>query len=448
MGLKQAYFALRDQIRFAWAQYQYSYEPQGQVEHFNWDNMRHIVVLKLDGKLGDTQVMTHFYRNLKSLTHKPTLTVVCPENLSSAYYDVLGFDQVLVSSRKPKAQEIKNLCQQIIAASQGAGNNGKIDLVLSTEPNYRPRDFIFNYLLKPDFIVGCDPKVKSINFFLYDPTTYNHPVSQAFCNLMEKGHLAYSTPVSYTPLFTKDSLSQALAYLRPKASMSSSAIAPEVLDPSHGAGSAQAEGSVQGAGAAQGASAGAGPSQGQSLGSNMGTVAKSSRFDDGVFVFGLNPLGAPKARRMSVATSVALAHAVLQSASNTKVLLMCQSSFSDYIKSVISNIDPALLYDELGEARVLPMPDNTSVLDLGALIHCIDALITVDTATVHLACASKIPELCFYNNDNAESCRWAPIGQRAQCVKFADANFGAMDSELFVVVANNFIKEQIELNKL
>ena len=46
---------------------------------------------------------------------------------------------------------------------------------------------------------------------------------------MEKGHLAYSTPVSYTPLFTKDSLSQALAYLRPKASMSSSAIAPEGL---------------------------------------------------------------------------------------------------------------------------------------------------------------------------------------------------------------------------
>ena len=151
---------------------------------------------------------------------------------------------------------------------------------------------------------------------------------------------------------------------------------------------------------------------------------------------------------MSVATSVALANAVLQSASNTKVLLMCQSSFSDYIKSVMSNIDPALLYDEQGEARVLPMPDNTSVLDLGALIHCIDALITVDTATVHLACASKIPELCFYNNDNAESCRWAPIGQRAQCVKFADANFGAMDSEPFVVVANNFIKEQIELNKL
>lgn len=431
MGLKQAYFALRDQIRFAWAQYQYSYEPQGQVEDFNWDNMRHIVILKLDGKLGDTQVMTHFYRNLKNLGHKPTLTVVCPENLASVYYDVLDFDQVLVSSRKPKAQEIKNLCQQIIAASQGAGNNGKIDLVLSTEPNYRPRDFIFNYLLKPDFIVGCDPKVKSINLFLYHPTTYNHPVSQAFCNIMEKGHLAYSTPVSYTPLFTKDSLSQALAYLRPKASTNSSAIAPEGAGLSQGAGSAQ----------------GAGPSQGQSqdTGSDLAPVAKSGRFDDGFFVFGLNPLGAPKARRMSVATSVALANAVLQSASNTKVLLMCQSSFSDYIKSVMSNIDPALLYDELGEARVLPMPDNTSVLDLGALIHCIDALITVDTATVHLACASKIPELCFYNNDNAESCRWAPIGQRAQCVKFADANFGAMDSEPFVVVAKNFIKEQIEL---
>ena len=121
---------------------------------------------------------------------------------------------------------------------------------LSTEPNYRPRDFIFNYLLKPDFIVGCDPKVKSINLFLYHPTTYNHPVSQAFCNLMEKGHLAYSTPVSYTPLFTKDSLSQALAYLRPKASTNSSAVAPEgaVASPE---GPAQSAGSSQGLGRAK-----------------------------------------------------------------------------------------------------------------------------------------------------------------------------------------------------
>lgn len=397
MGLKQAYFALRDKVRFAWAQRKYSYEPQGHVADFNFANMKHIVVLKLDGKLGDTQVMTHFYRNLKNMEHKPTLTVVCPENLAAVYYDVLGFDQVLVSSRKPRLMEIKNLCQQIIAASQGAGNNGKIDLVLSTEPTYRPRDFIFNYMLKPDFIAGCDPRVKSINLFIFHPNSYNHLVSNAFCDLMTKGHLDYSKPVSYTPFFTSDTLAKSLKYVRPNFK-EDIMISSEVIETS---------------------------------------LAYSKRYHDGDFVFGLNPLGAPKARQMNAATAAALISLMLQAAVNTKVLLLCPRSKSDYIKEV------STLVDSKYQERLLLMPDNSSVLELGALVHCLDALVTVDTATVHMACASQVPQLCFYDNDGVESCRWAPIGHKAQCVKFAHAQFAIMETQAFTLVAQNFIKEQV-----
>lgn len=402
MGLKQVYFALRDQVRFAWAQRKYGYEPQGKVEDFDFAKLKHIVILKLDGKLGDTQVMTHFYRNLKNLPHKPTLSVVCPENLASVYYDVLGFDQVLVSSRKPRLNEIKSLCQQIIAASQGAGNNGKIDLVLSTEPTYRPRDFIFNSMLQPDFIAGCDPKVKSINLFIFHPHSYNHLVSTAFCDLMAKGHLDYSQPVAYTPLFTPETLERALKYVRPN--FIESAASNEVIETA---------------------------------------LAVSLRFNDGEFVFGFNPLGAPKARQMSVETSAQLISLMLQSAPNTKVLLMCHSSKSEYIQAVVSKIAPELLDNAQGKSRLLVMPHNTSVLDLGALVHTLDALITVDTATVHMGCASKIAQLCFYDNDGVESCRWAPIGHWAQCVKFSNAAFGTMEPQAFTLVAKSFIAEQV-----
>lgn len=426
MGLKQAYFALRDQVRFAWAQRQYNYEPQGSVENFDWAKIKHIVILKLDGKLGDTQVMSHFYHNLKNLAHKPTLTVVCPENLAAIYDDILGFDQVLISSRKPKTPEIQNLCQQIIGASQAAGNNGKVDLVLSTEPNYRPRDFIFNYFLKPDFIVGCAPKVESINLFLYHPDSYNHPVSKAFCDLMEKGHLSYSKPVAYVPFYTKESLHNALAYLRPHASLASPALQESFFTVNSGANSSNNTNVTE------------------QEGSEQNIIACSKRFDDSDFIFGLNSLGASKSRCMNVATSVALCNEILKSASNTKVLLMCHSSFKDYIKEVISLIEPSLLMDKNGKTRVIVLPENTSVLDLGALVHCLDALITVDTATVHMACASLVPELCFYKNDTSNACRWAPIGHQAICVKFVDANFQTKSSDAFTLVASYFIKEQLE----
>ena len=56
MALKQKFFYYRDLIRFNWARSKFHYEPQGKADDFAWSKIKHLVVLKVDGKLGDTEV--------------------------------------------------------------------------------------------------------------------------------------------------------------------------------------------------------------------------------------------------------------------------------------------------------------------------------------------------------------------------------------------------------
>ena len=54
MGTKQLFFKLRDKTRFIWARSKFGYIPNGDVAKFDFNELEHVVILKLDGKLGDT----------------------------------------------------------------------------------------------------------------------------------------------------------------------------------------------------------------------------------------------------------------------------------------------------------------------------------------------------------------------------------------------------------
>ena len=154
---KDLFFALRDRVRFIWARNKFTFMPFGKVEDFDLKQMRHIVILKVDGKLGDTQVMTHFYQTLREQIPDLTLSVVCPPSLASIYADILGFDQVCTSSRKPRKSEIEYICQKLTGPESACQY---VDLVVTTEPIFKPRDFIFNYNLRPRYVAGCAPVLK------------------------------------------------------------------------------------------------------------------------------------------------------------------------------------------------------------------------------------------------------------------------------------------------
>ena len=336
MALKQKYFYYRDLIRFNWARSKFHYEPSGQPEDFAWSKVKHLVVLKVDGKLGDTEVMSHFYRNVLDLPHKPKLTVVCPDNLVPIYRDVLKVSAVYPISRKPKQPEIEAVCAQILAA-------GKVDLVLSTEPNYRPRDFIFNYCLKPDYIAGCDPRLKEINLFLFHPLKYDQPIALAFAAFLQHGGVEPS-PISYVPFITPESSAHVRANL---------------------------------------------------------DLPEHDRY------IGINPCGASERRRLTPAVVATITHMILAAHPDSRVLLLAPRSRQDFIDATLN-----LLSDDekaLIGSRIRLLPEQCSVIDYCTYIDNLRGLITVDTAAVHLACASDVPQLSFYNGNMVESTRWAPV---------------------------------------
>ena len=337
MALKQKFFYYRDLIRFNWARSKFHYEPSGKPDDFAWSKIKHLVVLKVDGKLGDTEVMSHFYRNVLDLPHKPKLTVVCPENLVPIYRDVLKVSAVYPISRKPKQLEIEAVCANIIAA------DGKVDLVLSTEPNYRPRDFIFNYCLKPDYIAGCDPRLKEINLFLFHPQKYDQPIALAFAAFLQRGGVEPS-PIAYVPFITPESSAHIRANLE---------------------------------------------------------LPEHDRY------IGINPCGASERRRLTPEVVATITHMILAAHPESRVLLLVARREQEYLDAVLKQLSEE--EQKLVGSRIQLLPEQCSVIDYCTYIDNLRGLITIDTAAVHLACASDVPQLSFYNDDPINYGRWAPV---------------------------------------
>lgn len=430
MALKHVYFAGRDQVRFSWARHRFAFIPSGVPDDFDFARLEHMVVLKLDGKLGDTQAMTHFYANVQRHCPNLHLSVVCPDNLVPVYRDVLHFDTVLPSSRKPKAAEIKSICARLTSSAP------PVDLVVSTEGCYRPRDFIFNYELKPRFVAGCDARLqgKEINLFLFDPDSDRRHITQCFCDFMARGHLAYE-PVSYVPLYTPEILGavQTSLGLAPNTRMEQDA-------------DADAEAAAP--------------------------LLQKQQPRSAPLIVGINPCGAPQARRFSVPMVVSLIVAVqrywlehhLQAQHQLKILLMCPDSLRDFQQAVQQQLQGVIATAAAGtEAgtgddaagmtglrlegveppELMFLPSSCSVEEYAAHIACLAALVTVDTAAVHLACASHIPQLCFYLGDanSFEDKRWAPVGARAQVVRPQTERLDQMEQKTFVAMSMQFLQQ-------
>ena len=414
---KDLFFALRDRVRFIWARNKFTFMPFGKVEDFDLKQMRHIVILKVDGKLGDTQVMTHFYQTLREQIPDLTLSVVCPPSLAPIYSDILGFDQVITSSKKPRKTEIEYICQKLTGPESACQY---VDLVVTTEPHFKPRDFIFNYNLRPRYVAGCEPLLKGheINLFLFDPNSDQRHISTCFTDFMTQGKLEFK-PVHYVPLYEPATLSEVKA-----------------------------------------------------------------KFD--CPVIGINPCGAAANRYLTVGMVSTLIKRIAEQYASKRitVLLMCpqgQQSFVEQVKAQVGELalsrESAVKSDaNIEETEQVVAEASTSVNDAkaaaavaavpkghlelqtlpevdvegyAAYIGALSALITVDTAAVHLACASDVPQLCVYMGDGntLNEKRWGP---RSAVAEVLDSNtperLDTMDSELFVSRSLSFLKRVLPLD--
>lgn len=538
MALKHVWMKLRDRLRFKWAKSKFDFVPAGSPDDFSFDSCHHVVVLKLDGKLGDTQVMTHFYSTLRAHIPHIFLSVVCSPNLEAIYRDVLGFDLVLTASRKPRSKEIQQLCSKIKAATRVSAvgaQEGSIDLVITTEPNFRPRDFIFNFELSPRYVAGCETKVDSVNLLLFDPLSSTKKVAVSFEEFMRRGGLKYDA-LSYTPLVTAESLQnmrrwlhlvgephvqnqsvvanaggeQALNLRRqrfllainPRASSRSRSFTDEFtiklmqelqahFGAAHGLSYPHAvqEQVLQDVPHKQSDNAvslktdsGVKISEG-----NMGLSNSEVKANLGDFVSTDSSAGSHKvsgsseaveinevavAYDISVAndtaennvtdsnvTAVADARGLMQHPQDQSAIHCANTESDDESKvSFKRDLEFVMLTppqaDELKAkikeaavkcgASVFFLPENSSPLDLASAIDLCDALISVDTAAVHMACASHCPQLCVYTGtDRNEFLRWSPLDQSAKIVRKEGVCVPDLPEDELINQAICFVREQI-----
>lgn len=476
MALKHFLMKLRDNLRFKWAKSKFDFHPSGQPDKFSFSSCHHVVILKLDGKLGDTQVMTHFYAALRAHNPRIFLSVVCTESLAEIYRDILHFDQVLVSSRKPKADEIRNLCQQIKAVSpvSAVGSMaGRIDLVVTTEPNFRPRDFIFNFELEPRYVAGCETRVDCVNLLIYDPSQETAKVSSCFADLMDAGGLAYGK-IAYTPLVTKLSLEKMgkwlhlqhgdktsdlvaaneiedlnprqkrfLLAINPRASSRSRSFTDEftvklMQDLQLRFGAAHALGYPQEEDSASSSLARPETKQYQSENDNI-----SDQITDNDSAFA----NAPNVKQHSLTEPDELTK--LDENMNEAQLMPFERDL-EFVMLLPPNaheLKERLKAEAINcGASVFFLPEQSTALDLASAIDLCDALISVDTAAVHMACASHCPQLCVYTGNNLnEYQRWAPLDPEAKVIRKEGVSVPDLPEDMLLKQASEFVQAHLQM---
>ena len=207
MGLGKIWHSLRDRVLLVYNLRRWRFKPDGVVKDFAFAHLRHLVIAKMDGKLGDSQVITPFIRNLRRACPQLAVTVICTPNIAPIYQDILGLQTVEVPK---KAQP-----HQVEEALKGAQTLFAVpcDALLTTEPNFRSRDLYLNYLLKPAYLIGIEERSGTVNLNLKARSLGKH-ITQYFADLLAAGGIPESVQdPSYIPLYTSKEQSKAVGVI-------------------------------------------------------------------------------------------------------------------------------------------------------------------------------------------------------------------------------------------
>lgn len=310
----------RDGIRLLFNRARYDFANAAQAEALDFSTVKQIVFSKIDGKLGDTQIMSGIFPVLKQSFPEIKLTVLTSANVAPLY-KLLSVDQIIICSKRPDKAELDKIAEQI----------GSCELFVTLEAYFRFHDFYLLHKLQPVFVAGINDKVKSININLQHRNPDSH-ITDYFRDLLSLGGIK-NADLSYVEFVTDKSIAAARQYCR----------------------------------------------KGQIL---------------------LAPWGASKHKHLSDQVIVQIAEAVLHHTDKDVVLMVPPAG--NYLHD--------LLNQKLDSARLVAVPDTLSVLDLPAVVSLSHAVISVDTAYVHLACASHLPLFALYNGNSAFLTRlWAPV---------------------------------------
>lgn len=128
-------------------------------EDFVNEVVEHVVVMRVDAKLGDSFISSFFFREIKKIP-RVRVTVVTTEQLQSLYKNVFGVDRVVVSEKRPSYPELNRVAKEI----------GSADLFIHLTERLKLKDMYFLHLLKPRSVASLDDDVGYVNLKMKSKT--------------------------------------------------------------------------------------------------------------------------------------------------------------------------------------------------------------------------------------------------------------------------------------
>lgn len=311
---------IRDAIRTTFYKKLFDF-PNKKNKNPKWENINSVVICKIDGKLGDTQIVSPFISTIQKTYPHITITVLCSREMSDIYMRCFGVVNTIVCSRRPKSSELRQIAHTI----------GQCDLFITLEAKFRFHDFYILNLLHPPFVAGINNSVKSINIDISQNKNKAH-ITDYFNNLLALGGIDERyIQHEYIPLVTPEAITKATPFCK------------------------------------------------------SGQIAFA-------------PWGASKHRRLADNTIVEITQLITNKKHPVALLVPPEGN---YLKSIIkSAVDPNLLID---------VPERLTIYELSAFIKNSCAIVSVDTANIHLACAFNLDIFGIYNATTPDQTKlWAP----------------------------------------
>lgn len=322
---------IRDKVRtYVYSKF-YDFKNSKVQLPFSWQDITTIVIYKVDGKLGDTEIISPFLRTLQNQCPNLDIIVICPSPVDEIYKKNLNIIHTITCSKRPKRSELTKISQII----------GKCDAFLTLEEKFRFHDFYILHLLKPTLVAGINGNVHSINIRLSDYIKGKH-ITEYFNFLLKNGGIKEENILhTYTPLSTNEATKK------------------------------------------------------------MKPLCKKGQI-------AFAPWGASKHKHLSNTVIIKIINAIIYK--NIPIVLLLPSEAKS-LKQIIFN--------EIKSELLVAIPDKINVNELAALIENSSAIISVDTANIHLACAYDLPILGIYNGtDQSLRTLWAPLSssQKTQVI--------------------------------
>ncbi|MGR5094931.1 glycosyltransferase family 9 protein [Vibrio maritimus] len=165
------------------------------------DNLKHIVLLRTDAKLGDSFVSSFVFDDIKAHNPDIKVTVLTTPNMKSLFLDHLGADRVVTLKKRPSYTEITKACVEI----------GACDVLVSLNFNPKMKDLFFLKQCKTKHVAGLYDSLKTVDIKLGAKTRDRHFADRFAILLEELGIKAH--PQRYVIPQTPESQQTATSFI-------------------------------------------------------------------------------------------------------------------------------------------------------------------------------------------------------------------------------------------